>query len=214
MKKHLPLVLTLVMVVLLCGLGVWQLQRLEWKNRLLDDMAQKAELPVLRLDDKIKNPQDWEYRRVQVEGVLINRHEMLLKPRTKDGRAGFDVLTPLRIKRTDEVVLINRGFADDKTLSAFYRPRGTLRIEGIVHIPRKGMFTPANNPAKNDWYWADTAEIAKSKNIHGLMPIVVSVTGGVPDLPNNHKQYAFFWFTMAGAALAVYLVYRRKGRAA
>lgn len=214
MKKHLPLVVTLLMVAVLCGLGVWQLQRLAWKEKILAEIAQRTAEAPIPLTGKIQRVNDWEFRRVRVEGVLLSRDEMRLKPRTQNGRLGFNILTPLRIRQTDIIVLVDRGFADEDTVGAFYRPRRTVQLEGIVRLPHKGMFTPDNNPAKDDWYWADPEAVAKAKGYRHMLPIVVAVTGGVPDLPNNHLQYAIFWFVMAGVAIAVYVAYRRKEKKA
>ena len=95
--------------------------------------------------------------------------------------------------------------------------RGFVQVEGIVQLPKHSGFTPDNVAAKNQWYWIDTKEMGEAGKLGVVAPVVVALppaakgvypAGGAVrvDIPNDHKKYAFFWFSMALAALAVYIL--------
>lgn len=212
MKKHVPLLMTICMAVLLSGLGFWQLHRLQVKTLMLVGIEYKStrhrEALPANIDD---TGRFWDYRHVTVRGVFRHDREFLLKPRTRGGKRGFDVITPL--KRADgTTVLINRGFATPETLPQMERPRGQVEIKGLGRMPRKGFFTPENDTLKNEWYWADTAAMAAAAGLGATLPIVVNTDETIPEIPNNHRQYAMFWFSMALAVIVVYVLYRRRER--
>ena len=59
--KRLPLIPTLVVagaVAVMIGLGIWQLQRAAWKDRLLADYAAAAPMPALDLDPLLDRESD------------------------------------------------------------------------------------------------------------------------------------------------------------
>lgn len=214
MKKHVPILMTICMVVLLSGLGFWQMHRLQMKTLMLIGIEYKStrhrEALPANIDDTGRL---WDYRHVTVKGKFLYDHEFLLKPRTQGGKIGFDVVTPL--KRADgTTVLVNRGFATAETLGKMERPKGSVEIKGLGRMPRKGFFTPQNNILKNEWYWADTAAMAAAASLGATLPIVVNTDETIPEIPNNHRQYAMFWFGMAFVVIVIYVLYRRRERKA
>lgn len=213
MKRHIPAIMTLLMAVLLCGLGFWQLQRLDTKNLMLIGRDYKLARPLADLPADIEREfaRAWDFRHVRVTGRFLHDHQFLLKPRVKDGVQGFDVVTPLR-RADGSAVFVNRGFATDKTLQDMPRPAGTVTIEGLGRLPRKGLFTPDNDAAAGNWYWADTAAMAEVLKITAAAPVLVYVDKTVPEVPNNHLQYAFFWFGMAGVLVVIYTIFARRRR--
>lgn len=214
MKKHVPVLMTICMVVLLSGLGFWQLHRLQVKTLMLIGIEYKSTRHREALPTNIDDTgRFWDYRHVTVKGDFQHDHEFLLKPRTQDGKIGFDVVTPL--KRADgTTVLVNRGFATPETLAKMDRPRGAVEIRGLGRMSRKGFFTPENNVLKNEWYWADTVAMAAAAGLGTTLPIVVNTDETIPEIPNNHRQYAIFWFSMAFAVIVIYVLYRRRERKA
>jgi surfeit locus 1 family protein len=92
-----------------------------------------------------------------------------------------------------------------------------------VQLPERQYFTPDNAPAQNAWYWADIPAMAAAAGFQGVpdMLVVLPPSGDVAsyplgvavaaNIPNNHLQYAVFWFGMGFVLLAVYgLSLRRK----
>jgi len=207
---------TLAMLAVLVWLGTWQVQRLHWKTDLLARIdAQMAATPA-PLPEKITDPDGWEYRRVSVTGSFDYTHEFLVQPRTQDGKTGYHMVVPFRRVSGGEV-LVNRGWISDDTMKKALRPAGTLKLEGVLQIPQKSYFTPDNAPAQKQWYWIDTAAMAKAAKIAAVPPLVMTVppqkAGVYPagyklaaNIPNDHKQYAIFWYGMTIVLLAIYFL--------
>ena len=210
-------VITFAMFTTLIGLGCWQIQRLEWKTRLLSDIhSRMAEKPV-PMPEKLDDPARWQYRRVTLAGSFDFTHEFLVKPRTYEGQNGYDMVVPFT-RASGGSVLVNRGWISDALMEKAARPQDSLlQIEGVVQVPEKSAFTPANNPAKMDWYWIDIRAMADAAGVRSVAPVVVNISekreGVYPvggrvraDIPNDHRGYAIFWFGMAFILLIVYFL--------
>lgn len=213
------LLLALLFFAVLMGLGVWQVQRGVWKTALLAEIHSRMEQPAVPLPEKIDDPGAWEYRRVTLAGSFLYKNEFLLKPRTRDGVSGYHMLVPFQ-RASGGIVMIDRGWISDALLPRAVRPAGLMQIEGIVQLPHRGAFTPANDPQKNDWYWADLPAMAAAAKLKPPAPVLVVIAARQPDiwpaggkvavnLRNDHRQYAIFWFAMAGVWLAIFLASRR-----
>lgn len=207
---------SLLVLTLLVGLGTWQMKRLEWKTALLTRIEGRMQKPPVPMPEKIDDPAAWEYRRVTLAGNFLYDHEFLVKPRTLDGENGYHMLVPFQ-RASGGAVMVNRGWISDKLMPKASRPKGLLQIEGIIQLPHKNSFTPENRPDKNDWYWPDIkvmAELAKLKN---EMQVIVNVAEKKPgvyprggkvqlNIPNDHKQYAIFWYMMALISQIIFIM--------
>lgn len=205
----------------LIALGTWQVQRLQWKEALIDKMEQQMQADPVPLPETVVAPKGMEYRRVSVAGVFLHDKSFLVKPRTYKGKNGYHVMTPLR-RVSGQIVFVNRGWISDDTMAQMTKPDGLVQVEGIIRLPETAAFTPENDPAKNDWYWADVKAMAKSAELSAMvMPLVLEAsrkeTGVYPiaskkhiDVPNNHFQYAVFWYAMAGILCVMFLLFSLK----
>jgi surfeit locus 1 family protein len=215
---------TLFMFVLLQGLGIWQVERLAWKTKLLADVAQRMAQKPQPLP---QNPDiaALDYHHVRLTGHYLYDHEFKVRPRVLDGREGYDMVVPFR-RVSGGVVMIDRGWASDDVADKISRPGGQITVEGIVHNPKRNYFTPKNDAAHNGWYWPDAAEMGKAAGLADVAPVLVTVSGKTAGvypvggqlrvtIPNDHKQYAIFWFGMSGVLLVIYYLsqLRYAGRA-
>ncbi len=210
-------IFTAVGLILLVGLGVWQIQRLQCKTALIDEIAARQRIraaPVGSWDDL--EPLDrWTWRRLRVRGIFDYAHSLYVV----HGR-GYDVVTPL-VRRHGRPLLVVRGHVRDPLA---YDPvpedplaLGAQEFTAVVRPPRrKGWFTPDNDPQANRWYWEDIPAMAKAAGIRGPVPAILVATASLgpppleavetrPVLPNNHLGYAFTWFALAFVLLVVYL---------
>lgn len=199
-------------VALLVALGVWQLQRLEWKRELIARVEQRAyATPVAAPSPAQFETGRHEYLRVQLRGRFLHDRETLVQAVTRLG-GGFWVLTPLH---TDAgfTVLVNRGFiaAAQRTSREWSRPEGEVTIVGLVRADEPGGgFLRANVPAEERWYSRDVAAMAQARQLPEAAPYFVDAdadpaaargpTGGltVRQFNDNHLQYALTWFALAG----------------
>jgi surfeit locus 1 family protein len=209
-----PSIIASCMLAVLLGLGVWQLERLAWKTDLLKSIHDRMAQKPVPLPEKIADPAAWEYRRVKMAGQYVSDREFLIQPRTLDGKAGYHMYVPFR-RVSGGIVFVNRGWISDDLLGKAIRPRGMVAVEGIVQLPHKSAFTPDNNPEKGEWYWPDVEAMAAAAHVKNPAPVIVTVAARRPgvypaggqvrlDIPNDHKQYAIFWFTMAFVLIGIW----------
>lgn len=220
-------------IAVLAGLGVWQLQRLEWKTALLDRIAANMAAKPVDLPADInlapgKN-EDWEYRRVCAEGTFRHDRELYLFNTNLAGEGGFHVITPLQ-RAEGTTILINRGWVPPARKGPSTRasglPEGMARVCGIFRADEaQGAFTPANDPARNIWYFRDSKVMAGALGLSTAYPAFIDADaapneGGYPvggqtriDIPNNHLGYAITWFGLALALAGVFSVFARQRRA-
>src|SRR5580692_5646810 len=69
-------VCTALAILVLLGLGTWQLERRAWKLDLIAARAAGLAAPPIPLPDQIADPAALEYRRVWVEGRFRNDREL------------------------------------------------------------------------------------------------------------------------------------------
>jgi surfeit locus 1 family protein len=226
--------LMLAAFVVLIGLGLWQLQRLEWKEGLIAKIEARTKAPPIGLQDATAmagRGEDPSYYRVRVSGRFDHAKERYLFAISKEGSAGWHVIAPLATE-DGETVLIDRGFVPDNLRAPALRAKGEVEgvvaVTGIVRLPdRQDRFTPDNEPEANRWFWRDKDALARSmfpgESVR-VAPFFLEAEkgeapGGWPeggqtrlDLPNNHLQYAITWFLLAAALLGVYGAYVWKAK--
>ena len=234
-RPHLlPSIATLVALVVLLGLGTWQVERLDWKTGLIKRVeaglaADPVELPV-----RIDKPADWDYVRVQVTGRFLHDKETYIGPRLyprPDGRQeqGVHVLTPLVRDDGAGVVLIDRGWVPLDRRDPSSRPegqvQGSVTISAIGRVPQERAFMqPDNDPATRTFFWLDMQALAAIAGVDPLMPLVLQADatpnpGGLPiggrtivALKNDHLSYALTWYGLALTLVGVFIAasFRRR----
>jgi surfeit locus 1 family protein len=216
--------------VLLVALGVWQLYRLQWKEALVADVNARLSASAVPLGEAITHPM--EFLRVKTTGRFQNEREMFLLA-SEVGSAGWRVVTPFA---SDEgiMVLVDRGFVPDDERDPTKRPQsdppGDVAIEGYIsrHSSGQGLFTPDNDPARDNWYWWDIpamlafAKIDPASRVAPFILHVLPSVGAADALPkptppalnltNNHLQYALTWFALAIVLAAVTFAFVRGER--
>lgn len=228
-----PLIAILPALVLLCGLGIWQLERKQEKEALIAAIATRSNPPALKLWREAQwagllGP-DIIFQRVTAAGSFLPEPTFRLYALREDapGRAraeaGWYVLTPFRL-RDGGLVIVNRGFIE---AHAPLPPplAGEIVIEALVRPGEKpGWFAAEDDSKTNSWYTRDPGKMAKSAGLAAVAPFMLDeVTPELPGrlrldkkppaLPNRHLEYALTWFALAltlGAVGAVFIAGRLK----
>jgi surfeit locus 1 family protein len=165
------------------ALGTWQVQRLDWKSKLIakfEDRLVRDPLPLPpHIDPNAIN--EFDYRRIYATGHFRHDQEMLIGPRLHDGHDGYLVVTPLERDGDGTTVLVNRGWIDKKHKRQQDRPdglpRGQITVEGLLREAwKKNMFTPENSPNTKEFYFPDVAQMAQ---LTGSQPVWVEETMGM-----------------------------------
>ena len=220
-----------ILFAILCGLGVWQVQRLHWKLDLIATMDGHLAAAPIGLNLALKLPADEsQYRRVTLTGRFDHARETYVFT-TGGGSAVYHVLTPF-MADDGRILMVDRGLVTKDRLAPASRAAGNVsgetRITGVWRIPdRAGIFTPLPDTTHRVWYSRDLSAIAAAGHVTLAAPVLVEADaapnqGGWPkggqtvvDLPNNHLSYAITWFGLAACLLGVWLAYHiSKGRLA
>ena len=217
------------MVLLLVGLGAWQLQRMEWKAGLIADLAARNSRPPVDLPRVITDPKAWEFTPVRLRGEFLHDRELFVSARVYKDQVGSHIITPF-VLVDGRTVLVNRGWVPGARRAPETRlpgqVAGEVTVEGQLRVggwSGYDMFRPANSPAKNQWLWMDLPAMAASAGVENALPslyIVAGVAenpGGLPiggatqlELSNNHFGYAMTWFALAIALLVIYGIHQSR----
>lgn len=213
----------IVCCVMFFGLGCWQVQRLAWKEQLLANLNHLSQIDpetILLSGEDFDQIQKNDIRRGTIYGAwLAADRTILVHGEILNGKPAHNVVVPVQIEGGAIVPVILGQAYDDAPVAvsnAFY----TIppKFHGIARQMRASSFKPENDLDKNLWYQLDVRDlssywggnvtsavfIVEDRNIDGITPIK-----DLYNLPNNHKQYAIFWFSMAGLIALLTAVYTR-----
>jgi surfeit locus 1 family protein len=211
-------------LLLLLGLGVWQVDRLHWKEALIASVETGMKAPPAPLKEVLAqnglNEAEWHH--VSVMGHFLHDKEVYLFAPGPMGQPGVQVVTPF-LEDSGETILVNRGFVPDSLRKPETRPQGEVEGEttltGVLRLSQQpGLFTPAANLNTRLWFVKNVPDMAAAIGI-ATPPYIVEADGApnpggwplggqtIVDFPNNHLQYAITWFGLALALTGVYLVY-------
>ena len=224
----------LLTVALTASLGVWQLSRAAQKQALEDRITANAQLPPWHEAEltQARELSEGFYRNVDLSGEWVQGHSVFLENRPMDGHSGFIVVTPLRLAQSGKVILVQRGwvprdFVERARLPQIDTPSGPVALQGRLGPPPSQLFElgeAAPGPIRQN------IDIAGFSFETGLPLMAASVLQTSPPdraFQRNwprfaagvqmHHGYAFQWFAMSLATIALYLWFqifspRRKRR--
>lgn len=227
-RPRFPVVLTVLAVLLLgvlLALGVWQVQRMQWKEGLMDGAEAAAGQPPVPLAEalKVENP---EFRRVLLTCRGLAAASFVELQSIENGDAGVRLVSACRPEGVEATLLVDRGF-----VSAEISARPSVKaadtmpvvITGVLRrAPAPSALTPP--PAEGRFYGRDAEAMARALKVVGpVSPFTVFATTSTnpdwqalkPSAPpaaftNNHLGYALTWFGLAAALIAFYGVLLRR----
>ncbi|MFT3977930.1 MAG: SURF1 family protein [Sphingomonas bacterium] len=223
MKSRAAKLLTIAAVLLLVALGVWQLERLRWKEALIARVEAKLAAPPVAAPPASHHATDADtYTRVTARGRWVSGRDAYVQAVTELG-SGYWVMTPL--DTPGGRILVNRGFVPADRRGRAPAAEGDAAVTGLMRLTEPhGGFLRANDPAGDRWYSRDTAAIAAARGLGKVADWFIDRNGGgasgagwprggltVVAFRNSHLSYALTWFAMAG--LLAVLAWRagRKG---
>jgi surfeit locus 1 family protein len=219
---------TVLMLPLLSGLGVWQLDRAEEKAALQASWETRQSQPPLRLDTLWDQPPETlAYLPVILSGEFLPDQYFLLDNRIYGGSFGYEVLGIVRLDNTDELVLVNRGWvAGDPArleMPSVAPVAGNVELAGHVYVAPGAPYLLAEQQLDGDWPkllqavemekilpqlepLSDGRKFPYSIRIDRGEPGALAVDWQVINVsPDKHRAYAAQWFTMALVLLGFFL---------
>ncbi len=201
----------------LVSLGIWQVQRLYWKEGVLADIAQRITAPPVALP-VAPDPVADRYLPVTVAGKFTGPAIEVLVSRKEIG-PGVRIIAAFEAENGRRI-LIDRGFVPDAA-RGLPREAVAATITGNLLWPDEvDGFTPKPDAKTGLWFARDLPALATAMETEPVLVVARSDTGdgieplpidGV-DIPNNHLGYAIQWFLMAIVWLGMTALYLRRIR--
>lgn len=218
-------------MLVLGGLGTWQLQRAQDKQAILEQRSTARQAEPMRLADATE-PASQYGRRVVVSGDYLTERQLLLDNQIWQSAAGYRVWTPLRLD-DGRLVFIDRGWvprsADRATPPRPDAPAGRQRVTGLWRsLPEPGMRLAAPDACEQSGWprvlnYPTAAQVEcqyEAPVLAGIVLLDESLPGGferdwqsVGTPPQRHIGYAVQWYAMALAVLVIFLIMNTKRRA-
>ena len=201
-KFAFPLLFGLVGSIMLVSLGIWQVQRLEWKRAILNEIALKIHAEHVPLPAYSNEATD-NFLPVYVEGTVGEQSLYFLTSQRSWG-PGYRVISPLAME--NRVILLDRGFIPAHLKENHGNPDYT-EAEGNLLWPNEWdkIFTP--EPENDIWFARELERMSMVLGTEPLMVVSKSTTNEDPNItpwpvttegiPNDHLQYAITWFSLA-----------------
>ncbi len=214
-----PLLLGVAGVGVLCSLGVWQMQRMEWKRGYLAEIEARIAADPVAVP-LTPDPEADRYLPVFLEGAFTGEALEVLSS-TKMGGVGVRVIGVFAAG--DRRVLVDRGYLPEAERGT-PRTVTVARVEGNLQWPQDSdRFTPPPDPKTGLWYARDVVAMATVLNTEPTLIVARAPTGDgieampvdTSGIPNDHWGYAITWFLLAlvWAGMTAGLVWRTRARA-
>lgn len=221
--RWVPTLLLAAPIPLFVALGFWQLDRADQKRVLAETLAARAELPPLRVEALVADPDGLRYRPIEAVGRYVAERQVLIEGRREAGKTGFHVITPLRLNGSGALLLVNRGWIPaqpngEPTPAPV--PEGEHVLSGDAEVPSPpALALDGGGDAAKAWgvHWPYlTVALFAATVDEPVQPVVMLLNPEDPNgfvrhwtrpVPNvaMHQGYAVQWFGFALIALVLYL---------
>jgi surfeit locus 1 family protein len=220
-KFLVPGLSTFAMLLVLVGLGTWQVYRLRWKEGVLAQIAEAEAAPAAPL-----LPDPKPYTKVSVTGRFRFDRTAQFGAEVRDTKAGptmgFYQIVPME-RDGAPPILVDRGWIPQKRETPLDDPEGEVTVTGYV---RPGdvahWFSPADDDTARQFFTLDPKVIGAALGIPNAVPFTLVALGpptqkaypapaqNLPRPPNNHLSYVITWYGLAVVLVVIFGVWARK----
>ena len=212
--------------ILFFSLGLWQIERGNNKATILKEFDNNLKRQPSYLSSESKK---WD--RVYVEGIWMNSKQVYIDNVINRGIVGYKVITPLEIKNSNELLLVDRGwikqndYRDD--LPNINIENENVLVSGILEIPELGLVL-SDDIVTSSW-----PKVSQTKNLEILTkeyekeiypmilvadPVLKNSLEYIKIIPTNmmpvkHYGYSGQWFLMFFVLCLMYVWYGFKRNA-
>jgi len=216
-----PGLTTLLMLLVLIGLGTWQVERLQWKRGVLAQIAVAEAGAPAPLTDAPE-----PYTKVVVTGRLRTDLAALYGAEVRETLSGpemgSELIVPLE-RDGKPPVLVDRGWVPSTRKAPLSQPDGVTTVVGYVRpAAEPGLFSAKDDPVARLFYTLDPAAIGRALGLPTVAPYTIVALGDTPPQrwpdpakhlprpPNNHLSYAITWYGLAAALVVIFILWARK----
>ena len=207
-----------LVIIFLCSLGFWQIERNEWKQNLIDEKNINTSLEPLNpstIDSIDKNLLD--YRRISVEGKWDFSYPFFLGNKVRKNNLGEEIIIPFLLADNSGAILTNRGWypvSERQKIIEKLKENQSGTLEGLIRVTEytgkktsNGVWTAFDRESIGkelpydikEWVVFEGKEKTNYKD-NSAYPIQgwVVYTSTTP-----HIEYALTWFGLAIVLLIV-----------
>src|SRR4051812_37843535 len=202
------------------ALGQWQGRRAEEKRGIQARLEARGLEPPVQLTGFVSDPAALVFRHVLARGQWIPERQIFIDNRIHEGRAGFEVVTPLRLEGTANAVLVDRGWVARK--DAIYprhpdvsTPSGRAEVSGLAVRPPERVLELSTETVAGDTWQNLVIERYAARSGLALLPIVILAKAPGEGLraaferPDagiaKHVEYQLTWYALAATTLVLWL---------
>ena len=221
--RFIPFLAAVMVALIALSLGNWQSRRAEEKQRLASEQTLQAALPPLDMQLLNEGKAPAYFRSVKMTGSFIAQWPIYLDNRPYQGKAGFYLLMPFKLKDSEKILLVMRGWlprdAQNRVqLPIIPTPQGVLQLEVKVRESVGHVMQLGSEPALQSGVIRQNLEVSELSKASGLKlenfiieQISDTEDGLIRDWPQpslgmeKHRGYAFQWYGLAVTALLFFI---------
>ena len=224
-KQLISSIIIIPTIILLSLLGNWQVNRLEYKNKLQRQIDIYFSLPPILNHDFNDDVGLNEYRKISLVGKFIKKTNFHLVNQVYKGEVGINVISVFKPHKINKYILVNRGWFPNSKKHTKYSEHPlhndniqNSTIDGIIRaIKQKHFLVPDNEPEKNLWFHIDPSEMSKKSNFLVNQKYYIKINhkrkllGQTSNFTRNkvhYKHHLFFsitWYTLSFILLIMYI---------
>ncbi|MCB0034080.1 MAG: SURF1 family protein [Anaerolineales bacterium] len=221
-----PTIAVILGMLFLARLGIWQLDRLEWRRGENEKKSAAINAEAISLNGNIADLNLLEMRnyKVTAAGMYDFDEQFIVKSQPYQGRQGSYLLTPLQLEGQNTAVLVNRGWIPvaDEVNTAQFDERGSQQVNGRIQLTETlsgGRVTEIT--ADNEVFRIDVQAIAQELP-YPILPIyILEEPTDNDNLPyqleadlsldeGSHLSYAIQWFSFSVLLGVIFVYYVNK----
>lgn len=224
-KQLISSIIIIPTIILLSLLGNWQVNRLEYKNKLQQQIDIYFSLPPILNQDFNDGVGLNEYRKISLVGKFIKKANFHLVNQVYKGEVGINIISVFKPHKINKYILVNRGWFPNSKKHMEYSKQPfhndiiqNITIDGIIRaIKQKNFLVPDNEPDKNLWFYIDPLKMSKESNFLvnqkyyikiNDKPKILGQTSNFTRVKVHYKHHLFFsitWYSLSFILLLMYI---------
>jgi len=210
-----PLIFGFAGAAVLIWLGIWQVQRLAWKEAVLADIEARITAVPVALPMQPDPVRD-KYLPVTASGTARPGLRVLVS--VKNQGPGYRMISIFDVG--GRKVLLDRGFLRTEAQTDFTGAH-EITVTGNLHWPDEvDGFTPDPDLEAGLWFARDVPAMAAALGTEPTLIVAREIVAspysttplpvGTEGIPNDHLNYAITWFSLAAIWLVMTGYYLRR----
>lgn len=212
-----PVLIGVIGTAILIALGIWQMQRLEWKETVLAEIEAQLSEPAVPLP-ATPDPAKHKFMSVDLAGTILPGAEFIFTT-VKGLGVRLRVIQAMELS-DGRRILVELGVVNPDLIDRV-AVEGPVTLEGMLHWPDESdAFTPDPDTANGIWYARDLDALAAALETEPVLVVTSQMTPAdilllpLPldptAIPNDHLQYAVTWFGLAVVWVGMTMLWLRR----